>query len=102
MLLTRLNPNFDYLDAILEINKISNIFKSLPIFFDIHHNQDKWPPDDIQDGLFGKYKLKKFPALLVTKGKIEVLLSYDELFSENYNSTTVNKLLINAINIVSE
>lgn len=80
---------------------INKIFGNISIYFDIHENLDTWPPSNIEEGLFGKYKLNKFPAVLVIYNSKEILLTYDELFPENYTNKTLYQKILQSIKKIS-
>lgn len=35
------------------------------IYFDIHNNEDPWPPINLKEGIFGKYQISKTPAYFI-------------------------------------
>jgi len=80
---------------------INKIFGNISVYFDIHQNIDTWPPSNVEDGLFGKYKLNKFPAVVVIYNTKEILLTYDELFPENYTKNTLYHKILKTIKEIS-
>lgn len=101
LIISRLPTKFDELDAVHTYNRIKKRFDSDEIYFDIHQSIDTWPPTNIEDGLFGKYKLNKFPAVLVIYNTKEILLTYDELFPDNYTIVTLYKKILQSIKKIS-
>lgn len=80
---------------------INKIFGNVSVYFDLHQKTDTWPPSNIEEGLFGKYKLSKFPSVLVIYNTKEILLTYDELFPENYTNKTLYQKILQAVKKIS-
>lgn len=101
-IISRIGSKFDDLKAIYEVTRIKKIFKNYPIYFDIHESDDVGPPTNLKDGLFGRYKLNNFPSLLVFNKDKEVLLTYEELFPDNYTVETLYKKILSALKKTSK
>lgn len=58
------------------------IFNTDNIYFDIHNKEDKWPPVDLEEGIFGMFPIVQTPAILkISEGKSKIeFKSYADLF----------------------
>lgn len=92
----------DLIEAFQLKKEIRKIFPSAIVYFDIHQKHDKWPPTNLKDGLFGKYRLKLFPSVLILNKKKEILLTFEELFPDNYTVETINKKILSALKKTSK
>ncbi|MCX7880557.1 MAG: hypothetical protein N2517_07835, partial [Ignavibacteria bacterium] len=54
------------------------------IFFDVHAEKDPWPPYNLKDGIFGKYKISKTPAYFICTNDTIIFVPYEKIEKELY------------------
>jgi hypothetical protein len=84
------------------INQLTPLISySKGYLFDLQEEQDVYPPTSIQEGVYGKYKISKTPAVLVCNNRThteELFLPYEKLFDKEGGITeSSSKLLLKAV-----
>ncbi|MDQ3073128.1 MAG: hypothetical protein M3Q97_07700 [Bacteroidota bacterium] len=91
--------NFDSSAKLFAIGRVSNdimtrrIFRSFisqrlqglsDVFYDIHYEQDPYPPLRLNDGLFGRFGISSTPVILLVDKNAGThrLISYKEMYEE--------------------
>jgi hypothetical protein len=64
--------------------------KKWQFLFDIHKSQDIWPPNNLKEGLFGKYKVNITPSILLIYSKDSVVFVS---FKKTVNKKTLIKTM---------
>lgn len=66
-------------------NSIKKFYKgNFNIYFDMHFKEDPWPPVNLNDGLFGKYKISKTPAYFILTKDTLIFVPFEQIEKELY------------------
>ncbi|MEM3335596.1 MAG: hypothetical protein QXY47_06145 [Thermoplasmata archaeon] len=58
--------------------------KDIIVYFDIHFGKDPWPPINLQEGIFAKYKITKTPAYFILTKDTLIFVPYEQIEKEMY------------------
>lgn len=63
--------------------KLSKFYrKEFVIYYDVHKEEDPWPPINLKEGIFGKYKISKTPAYFVLTKDTLIFVPYEQIEKE--------------------
>lgn len=86
--LARSKTNQQQLKRMIEFEIKKNLRKfykkEFVIYYDLHKEVDPWPPVNLQEGIFAKYKITKTPAYFILTKDTLIFVPYEQIEKEMY------------------
>ncbi|QLH52977.1 MAG: hypothetical protein CH6_0491 [Candidatus Kapaibacterium sp.] len=60
------------------------VYDKFKIYFDVHNDEDPWPPINLKDGIFGKYRISKTPSYFILTKDTLIFVPYEQIEKELY------------------